>query len=232
MAASSAHAVLAAAEEIRQELARLAKAMPGSPLADADVADVDPCRRQRSPATATTAARSRSPMRCDTASSSGSRRRSSTSSRRTRTHARNTHSAVFAEVKVDERAWRHPRHASRERRRGRADLEHQDWPQPDHGQRGLGNRDGPARGDGDGSPLRPDHEREHRRVPYPGECRRSRHRRDLRRRAATIASTGSASRDWARSASSASPRRSRTPSITPPASASAASRSRWTSCLA
>src|SRR3954463_15817188 len=40
MAASSAHAVLAAAEEIRQELARLAKAMPGSPLADIPSADV------------------------------------------------------------------------------------------------------------------------------------------------------------------------------------------------
>src|SRR5258707_12501028 len=40
MAASSAHAVLGAAEEIRQELARLAKAVPGSPLSDADVADV------------------------------------------------------------------------------------------------------------------------------------------------------------------------------------------------
>src|SRR5215213_3375713 len=40
MAASSAHAVLGAAEEIRQELARLAKAMPGSPLADTPDADV------------------------------------------------------------------------------------------------------------------------------------------------------------------------------------------------
>src|SRR4051795_12851853 len=40
MAASSAHAVLGAAEEIRQELARLAKAVPGSPLADTHAADV------------------------------------------------------------------------------------------------------------------------------------------------------------------------------------------------
>ena len=40
MAASSTHAVLAAAEDIRQELARLAKAMHDSPLADLDAADV------------------------------------------------------------------------------------------------------------------------------------------------------------------------------------------------
>src|SRR3954452_14740713 len=40
MAASSAHAVLGAAEEIRQELARLANAVPGSPLAATHTADV------------------------------------------------------------------------------------------------------------------------------------------------------------------------------------------------
>src|SRR5206468_3342385 len=40
MAASSAHAVLGAAEEIRKELAGLAKSMPGSPLAGIDAADV------------------------------------------------------------------------------------------------------------------------------------------------------------------------------------------------
>lgn len=80
-------------------------------------------------------------------------------------------------------ARRHPRRASRERRRRRSDPEHQDRSQPDHGRRSLGDRDGAARGNGDRPPLRPDHERQHRRVPHPRECRHSRHRCDLRRRA-------------------------------------------------
>jgi xanthine dehydrogenase YagR molybdenum-binding subunit len=101
MAASSAHAVLGAAEEIRQELARLAKAMPGSPLSDTDVADVI--------------------LVDGTIAGNGGQRRTVSIADAMRhgkleriekqrlnhfaedkSHARNTHSAVFAEVKVDE----------------------------------------------------------------------------------------------------------------------------------
>ena len=41
-------------------------------------------------------------------------------------HARNTHSAVFAEVKVDEQTRRHPGHPRRQRGCRRAHPEHQD----------------------------------------------------------------------------------------------------------
>ena len=63
-------------------------------------------------------------------------------------HARNTHSAIFAEVKVDEELGVDPRDPRRQRRRGRAHPQHQDRAQPDHGRRGLGHRHGAARGDG------------------------------------------------------------------------------------
>ncbi|MGV7217832.1 xanthine dehydrogenase family protein molybdopterin-binding subunit [Bradyrhizobium sp. UFLA05-112] len=101
MAASSAHAVLGAAEDIRQELAHLAGAMPGSPLADIDAADVI--------------------LVDGTIASNGEKRRAVSIADAMRygkleriekqklnhfaedkSHARNTHSAVFAEVKVDE----------------------------------------------------------------------------------------------------------------------------------
>ena len=59
-------------------------------------------RTARSSASRTRAARCRSRTRCGTARSTASSRRRPTVSRKTSTHARNTHSAVFAEVKVDE----------------------------------------------------------------------------------------------------------------------------------
>ena len=128
------------------------------------------------------------------------------------------------------RAARHrPRHARRQRGRGRAHPQHQDRAQPDHGRRGVGHRHGAARGNADRPPVRPHHERQHRRVSRAGECRRPRHQGDLRRRAGRPQSIRSASRASARSASSASRRRSPTRSITPPASACAICRSRWTS---
>ena len=46
MAASARHAVLAAAEEIRRELLRLAKTMPASPLGDAESGRCRPRRRR------------------------------------------------------------------------------------------------------------------------------------------------------------------------------------------
>ena len=63
------------------------------------------CRAQGRPAScsrATRHARCRSRTRCGSAMWSGSRRRSSASSNDDGSHARYTHSAIFAEVKVDE----------------------------------------------------------------------------------------------------------------------------------
>ena len=101
MAASSAHAVLGAAEEIRWELARLAKAMPGSPLADLDAANV----------TLTDGTIASSDGRGAAVSIADVMRHSKLERiekeklnqfAEDKSHARNTHSAVFAEVKIDE----------------------------------------------------------------------------------------------------------------------------------
>src|SRR3954447_17388051 len=101
MAASSAHAVLGAAEEIRQELARLAKAMPGSPLADipsADVILVDGTIAGKGQKSGTVsiadAMRHGKLERIE--------KQKLNQFAEDKSHARNTHSAVFAEVKVDE----------------------------------------------------------------------------------------------------------------------------------
>ena len=203
------------------------------------------CRTRRSPARSRTTSRSR------TARSSASRTPSravsiadamrhgkvdrieqeKTNSFERRRHARAQH--AFGDLRRGEgrrAARRHPRHARRQRGRGRAHPQPQDRAQPDHGRRGLGHRHGAARGDAGRSPVRPHHERQHRRVPRAGECRRARHQGDLRRRAGRASSIRSASRASARSASSASRRRSPTRSITRPASACAICRSRSTSC--
>jgi xanthine dehydrogenase YagR molybdenum-binding subunit len=101
MAASSAHAVLGAAEEIRQELARLVKAMPGSPLSDVDMADVVLVDGT----IASNAEQSRAVSIAD-AMRYGKLERIEKQKlnhfAEDKSHARNTHSAVFAEVKVDE----------------------------------------------------------------------------------------------------------------------------------
>jgi xanthine dehydrogenase YagR molybdenum-binding subunit len=101
MAASSAHAVLAAAEDIRQELAGLAKAMPASPLADVDLADVILVDG----AIARDGERGRAVSIAD-AMRHGKLERIEKEKlnqfAEDKSHARNTHSAVFAEVKIDE----------------------------------------------------------------------------------------------------------------------------------
>jgi xanthine dehydrogenase YagR molybdenum-binding subunit len=101
MAASSAHAVLGAAEDIRQELARLAKAMPGSPLAEVDAADVILVDGT----IAGNGGQSRAVSIAD-AMRHGKLERIEKQKlnhfAEDKSHARNTHSAVFAEVKVDE----------------------------------------------------------------------------------------------------------------------------------
>jgi len=101
MAASSAHAVLGAAEEIRRELARHAKAMPASPLGGVDAPDlilVDGT-------IAKAGDRSRGISIAD-AMHHGKLERIEKQKlnefAEDKSHARNTHSAVFAEVKIDE----------------------------------------------------------------------------------------------------------------------------------
>ncbi|MCK1421829.1 xanthine dehydrogenase family protein molybdopterin-binding subunit [Bradyrhizobium sp. 180] len=101
MAASSAHAVLGAAEDIRQELARLAKAMPGSPLADVDAATVTlvdgmiASNGRNGPALSIADVMRHSKLE-------RIEKEKLNQFAEDKSHARNTHSAVFAEVKVDE----------------------------------------------------------------------------------------------------------------------------------
>lgn len=101
MAASSAHAVLGAAEDIRQELARLAKAMPGSPLADVDAANVTlvdgmiASNGKSGPALSIADVMRHSKF-------DRIEKEKLNQFAEDKSHARNTHSAVFAEVKVDE----------------------------------------------------------------------------------------------------------------------------------
>lgn len=101
MAASSAHAVLAAAEDIRQELAGLAKAMPGSPVGGVDARDlvlVDGT-------IASGGDKSRAISIADVMRYGQLERMEKQKLNQfaeDKSHARNTHSAVFAEVKVDE----------------------------------------------------------------------------------------------------------------------------------
>ncbi|WFU43311.1 xanthine dehydrogenase family protein molybdopterin-binding subunit [Bradyrhizobium sp. CB82] len=101
MAASSAHAVLGAAEDIRQELARLAKAMPASPLRDIDAPDlilVDGT-------IAKAGDKDRAVSIVDVMRYGKLERiekQKLNQFAEDTSHARNTHSATFAEVKVDE----------------------------------------------------------------------------------------------------------------------------------
>ncbi len=101
MAASSAHAVLGAAEDIRQELARLAGAMAGSPLAGVDPADMI----LNEGMIAHGGKKSRAVSIADAMRHGRLERIEKEKLNRfpeDNSHARNSHSAVFAEVKVDE----------------------------------------------------------------------------------------------------------------------------------
>ena len=101
IAASVCNAIAGTAVEVRKELLRLAKAMPNSPLADAGEDDVTLTdgKIARSSDGIGRADRRR---HARTARWIASRSRKKTSSRRTKSHAQNTHSAIFAEVKIDE----------------------------------------------------------------------------------------------------------------------------------
>jgi xanthine dehydrogenase YagR molybdenum-binding subunit len=101
MAASASHAVVTTAEAVRKELLKLAKAMADSPLADAKLEDVVLAdgkivsKKEASRAVAIAdAMRHGAVDRIEKEETNSFKEDSS--------HARNTHSAIFAEVKIDE----------------------------------------------------------------------------------------------------------------------------------
>jgi xanthine dehydrogenase YagR molybdenum-binding subunit len=100
-AASASHAVAAAAEEVRGELLALARKMPGSPLADATLEQVTLTDgrlvSKRDASRAVSIADLMRHGRIDRIE-----KEKANSFPEDKSHARNTHSAVFAEVKVDE----------------------------------------------------------------------------------------------------------------------------------
>jgi xanthine dehydrogenase YagR molybdenum-binding subunit len=101
MAASASHAVAAAAEEVRKELLALAKTMKDSPLAGAQVEDVvladGKIASKHDVSRAVSVADAMHHGATDRIEKEKTNSFPEDSS-----HARNTHSAVFAEVKVDE----------------------------------------------------------------------------------------------------------------------------------
>ncbi|MEN3377703.1 MAG: xanthine dehydrogenase YagR molybdenum-binding subunit, partial [Hyphomicrobiales bacterium] len=101
MAASSAHAVGTTAEAVRKELLRLAKKMPGSPLADAKLDEVVLADgKLMAGQDATRAVSIADIMRAGEVERITQEK--TNSFKEDSAHARNAHSAVFAEVKIDE----------------------------------------------------------------------------------------------------------------------------------
>jgi xanthine dehydrogenase YagR molybdenum-binding subunit len=99
-AASVSHAIVRTAEDVRKELLRLAKTMPNSPLAGAklnDTALVDGGIVNKETGRAVSIADVMRHGAVDRIE-----RESTASFKGSSSHARNTHSAIFAEVKVDE----------------------------------------------------------------------------------------------------------------------------------
>jgi xanthine dehydrogenase YagR molybdenum-binding subunit len=101
MAASASHAVAATAEEIRKELLKLAKAIKGSPLAKAKPGDVKLADGKlvstKDPGHAVSIADAMRHGKTDRIEKEKTHKFPED-----KKHARNTHSAIFAEVKVDE----------------------------------------------------------------------------------------------------------------------------------
>ena len=99
-AASVSHAIVKTAEEVRKELLRLAKTIPNSPLAGSklkDTALVDGGIMDKETGRAVSIAEAMRQGAVDRIE-----RESTVSFKESKSHAHNTHSAVFAEVKVDE----------------------------------------------------------------------------------------------------------------------------------
>jgi xanthine dehydrogenase YagR molybdenum-binding subunit len=101
MAASASHAVVTTAEEVRKELLKLAKKVKDSPLADAELADVVLADGKIvSKKGASRAVPIADAMR--NATVDRIEKEETNSFKEDSKYARNTHSAVFAEVKIDE----------------------------------------------------------------------------------------------------------------------------------
>jgi xanthine dehydrogenase YagR molybdenum-binding subunit len=101
MAASASHAVIAAAEDVRDALLAAAKGVKDSPLADATPGDVTLAEGKL----VSKRDRSRGVSIADAMRQSGADRISKEKKHEfpeDSSHARNTHSAVFVEVKIDE----------------------------------------------------------------------------------------------------------------------------------
>jgi xanthine dehydrogenase YagR molybdenum-binding subunit len=101
MAASACHAVMAAADEVRGELFAAAKKMTDSPLADAKLEDVALADGK----IASKRDQSRAVSLADVMRHSGADRivkEKKNEFAEDSSHARNTHSAIFVEVKIDE----------------------------------------------------------------------------------------------------------------------------------
>ena len=101
MAASACHAVIATAGEVRKELLQLAKLMKGSPLADAVEEDVTLADGKLVSRTKAEHGTSISDIMRHGAMERIEKEKTNEFAQ-DNAHARNTHSAVFAEVKVDE----------------------------------------------------------------------------------------------------------------------------------
>ena len=101
IASSVCNAIANTARAVRGDLLELAKAMKDSPLAGAGVDDVA-LRTARSSASGTRTARSRSQARCSTGKAERITPEEDQQLAEDKSHARNVHSAIFAEVKVDE----------------------------------------------------------------------------------------------------------------------------------
>ena len=100
-AASVSHAIAVTADEVRKELFRLARAMPGSPLKGSKTEDITLVDGKIVDKKETT----RAVSIVDTMRHGNLdriERERSIDFKEDRSHARNTHSAIFAEVKVDE----------------------------------------------------------------------------------------------------------------------------------
>ena len=178
-AASVSHAISRTAEEVRQELLRLAKTIPKSPLAGSkpkDVALVDGNILNKATGRAVSIADAMRHGAVDRIE------RESTTDFKDFELPCAQHALGDLRRGQGRRGTRcHSRDPRRQCGRGRAHPQSQDRAQSDHGSRGVGHRHGAARGDAARPRIRPHHERQYRRVSCAGECRRARHRRHLRR---------------------------------------------------
>jgi xanthine dehydrogenase YagR molybdenum-binding subunit len=168
IAASVSNGIVTTAAAVREELLRLARQMPNSPLADAtpdEVALADGKLLSKRDA-------SRAVLIADAMRHGAVDRieqEKSTTFAEDGAHAQQHAFGGLRRGEGGRAARRHPRHSRRQRGRGRPHPQHQDRAQPDHGGRGVGHRNGAARGNARGPQFRPHHECEHCRIPRASE---------------------------------------------------------------